>query len=215
MITAATSPPNQDSNIETLRMLHKYCSRPINDVNDVCIIIVLVRKVIESYKPNEPYPMVNFHCNWALHISKYSEEVVNSFLTDIDNAAIQFHTDYSPDVLSKKIKVLAHMKNFGFELIRFIEDHKLPNVFIADNHNWFKFIKNYILLVIEAPLQVPEKFVYVKSFSFQRYGEVERQQTEFGEVVLNSTGVENAPINYFVEFKNGDTFSAEIKIPGE
>jgi hypothetical protein len=115
------------------------------------------RKLIERYNLKKKFPMLNFHCNWALHsrLSWSAEDIISVFenvhqiLRDPANGDAQL----SPE-LKRELDQISEMRTFKLDLERFSERFGLPQVEDIRADGWAKFLYLYSRVISDIPLTV-------------------------------------------------------------
>jgi len=103
---------------------------------EVIYLMVEIRKIMD-YNRDNPYNIVRFYCNWALHVNlkykKTTQFISNIFDKYID--PIKSGKDIARDMKSNESNFFKFI-NFKNELKKLFERYNLPLDLINNRKNW-------------------------------------------------------------------------------
>ena len=183
-----------DSIIEKLR---NELARPIRRESQVLYIFAEIRKLIEheQEKDEHAYEVLEFFCNWALHINisrKSSADKIRLFLQAFDMKEGMELSEWYRTEFFQQIMHLAVLKK---ELGGFLHERDLPCEIVHDFRKWSGFIYLYTAVVAEVPL---------------RYAKDDLGPTEVEELTIQHQPTGTGPqkiARWFVRLKNGEKFN--------
>lgn len=135
--------------IEIERKLNKYIEDGCIDEKNVLCILVYIRKLLEC-KNNKDFKLIEFYCNWALHI-EMSRSGAKDTLKKIEDS---LHAKF----LNNPHNLIAATNNFSFisfrelkrELILFLDHYRLLNFLVTKD--WSDFKVNLLAILKDSPL---------------------------------------------------------------
>ncbi|MCX6766078.1 MAG: hypothetical protein NT136_03930 [Candidatus Moranbacteria bacterium] len=138
---------------EILEKLNKELERDIKNECQVVYILSRIRKILEIKNQKDKYELLNFYCNWSLHVNlKYKN--TTQFISKMFDQYIEFtksEKDIAREMKSNHADFfkLNDLKN---ELRKFFEVHDLPLNLVDKNKYWITFIKLLLEIIEECPV---------------------------------------------------------------
>jgi hypothetical protein len=138
---------------EIIRKLTAELNKGITTEAQVVYLLAGVRKLIERDDKTTDYPVLNFHCDWALH-SKLDRAAAKAVLRLFDAAQPFLKAEKDlPQLLQREIDDISKMRSFEKDVTRFLEEYGLPPV-AYDVDGWSHFLHLYTQVIQDIPLVV-------------------------------------------------------------
>jgi hypothetical protein len=120
----------------------------------VVYFLAQIRKLIERDQLEKQYPMLKFHCDWALH-SRMNRTAAKAILKLFDDAQIsRIGNKLVSEPLKSKIERISHMRSFEEELQNFLTGYNLPLLTQNRTDGWTYFLYLYSMVIEDIPLVV-------------------------------------------------------------
>jgi hypothetical protein len=139
---------------DILNKLRTELDAGIETEPQVVYLLAGIRKLMERDGVKGKYPMLNFHCDWALH-SKLEGPGAKRILRQLD-AAHPLKKDQKelPRSLQSNINRILTMRSFQQELDGFLGDYGLPPLTRDESDGWPHFLYLYVKVIEDIPLVV-------------------------------------------------------------
>lgn len=127
--------------------------------SEVQVVYVLagIRKLIERDEAEDIYPVLRFHCDWALH-SKMDRAAAKAILRRFDAAhpllANGLDVSDLPAPLRHEIDNISQMRGFEDQLTQFLAAYNLPGLTLHRPDGWAQFLLHYARVIEDIPLVV-------------------------------------------------------------
>ncbi|MGD0632223.1 MAG: hypothetical protein ABR987_23100, partial [Terracidiphilus sp.] len=106
------------------------------------------------------FPMLRFHCDWALH-SRMDRAAARDLLKIFDKAHLNFKNKVEwsdlPKTVQHDLDEIAKMRGFEKEFERFVDEYGLPQLTRDHRDGWVRFLRLYAKVVEDIPLCVDVK----------------------------------------------------------
>ena len=126
----------------------------------VVYLMAGIRKLIERDEAQDHYPLLRFHCDWALH-SRMDRAGARRLLKIFDEAHLNFKNKLEWSDLPKPVQhaldEIAKMRGFEKEFERFVDEYGLPQLTRDHRDGWVRFLRLYAKVVEDIPLCVDVK----------------------------------------------------------
>ena len=139
--------------IKILEKLNKELKRDITEECQVVYILSRIRKMLEMKNQKDKYKLLNFYCNWSLHVNlkykKTAQIISDMFDRDIDCS------ESANDIAHRmKFNQAAFFKlnDFKNDLKKFFEDNDLSLSLLNKNKQWIKFVKLLLEIIEDCPV---------------------------------------------------------------
>ena len=96
--------------------LTRLLSSPIETEERVVYFFVELRKLMEQTKTKEKYPVVNFYCNWVVHIHLSNSPVADAFVHLLDDGLAEMLSGTLSAELRGKLNDLVNDNLFRAEM---------------------------------------------------------------------------------------------------
>jgi len=134
---------------DNIDKLKEELLRPISEESQIFCIFIRIRKALELAKCKEKYNLLNFYCNWLLHIEiekvpkKYKEKIIKQDSLGI----ISF----------------IHLSDLRKELRDFFKEFNLSWSVISNEKEWLSFKKKILGIYKDTPLIIVtvKKYIFV------------------------------------------------------
>ena|ERR1041385_655474 len=146
--------------------LGRALQEPIASEAQVVYIIVELRKLMElngHTEDDSPYFALNFYCSWAVHTkmsrsgAKRIVERFNVYQKTLD--ATTSSGDLAVTIPQEDLKALAKLddtlklSSFRDQLGKYLKAENLSNDIATDDAQWVNFLKYYLRVIEDCPLQ--------------------------------------------------------------
>lgn len=134
------------------RKLAAEIKRGITTEVQVVYVLTGIRKLIERDEAEDDYPVLRFHCDWALH-PRMDRASARAMLKLFDDAvpALKKKAGLPTDV-RRNLDRIAQMKAFKAELERFLDRYELPHLTDRREDGWVYFLYLYSKVVEDIQL---------------------------------------------------------------
>jgi hypothetical protein len=183
--------------------LARVLSSPIETEERIVYFFVGLRKMMERTKTKEKFPVVNFYCNWVLHIGLSNSPVADGILLLMDDGlAESLSGTLSADIV-QKLNDLVNDDLFRVEMRECLEFLVLPSTADWSIEQWSKFRSVLGLVIADCPLSLRRN----KSVS-TRYVESVTLSTTMGEdgIAINEWKAQHRPLKVLVKNIDGERF---------
>jgi len=123
----------------------------------VVYLVAGIRKLIERDEAQEDFPLLRFHCDWALH-SRMDRAGARRLLKIFDEAHLNFKNSLEWSDLPKPVQhdldEIAKMRGFEREFEKFLDEYGLPQLTREHRDGWVRFLRLYAKVVEDIPLCV-------------------------------------------------------------
>ena len=134
------------------RKLAAEINRGITTEVQVVYVLAGIRKLIERDEVEDDYPVLRFHCDWALH-PKMDRAPARAMLKLFDDAVPALKNKAAlPTDVRRNLDGIAQMKAFKKELERFLDRYELPQLTERREDGWVYFLYLYSKVVEDIPL---------------------------------------------------------------
>ena len=143
---------------EIIQKLITELSKDIKDECQVVFILSRIRKILDMKNEKSKYKLLNFYCNWSLHVN-LTHTKTTQVLSDMFDQFID--CSESANNIARKMKSnhadFFKLNDFKDELKKFFEDYDLPLRLFNEKISWNVFIKLILEIIEECPV------VFIKS----------------------------------------------------
>ena len=126
----------------------------------VVYLMAGIRKLIERDDAHADFPMMRFHCDWALH-SRMDSAAARELLKIFDKAHLNFKNELAWNDLPRSVQhdldEIAKMRGFDRELEKFLDEYGLPQLTRDHRDGWVRFLRLYSKVVEDIPFCVDAK----------------------------------------------------------
>jgi hypothetical protein len=126
----------------------------------VVYLMAGIRKLIERDGAQDDFPLLRFHCDWALH-SRMDRAGARRLLKIFDEAHLNFKNKLEcsdlPRSVQRDLDEIAKMRGFEKEFEKFVDEHGLPQLTRDHRDGWVRFLRLYSKVVEDIPLCVDAK----------------------------------------------------------
>jgi hypothetical protein len=134
------------------RKLAAEIKRGITTEVQVVYVLTGIRKLIERDEAEDDYPVLRFHCDWALH-PRMDRASARAMLKLFDDAVLALKKKAGlPADVRRNLDRIAQMKAFKAELERFLDRYELPQLTDRREDGWVYFLYLYSKVVEDIPL---------------------------------------------------------------
>src|ERR1700679_3009352 len=143
----------------------RVLNSPIEAEEPVVYFFVELRKLMERTKTKEKYPVVNFYCNWVVHIRLSNSPVADGFVHLIDNGLAEMLSGNLSGELRQKLNDLVNDNLLRAERQECLEFLTLPSSADWSIERWSTFRHMLGLVIadcaifIRASKSTPTRFV--------------------------------------------------------
>jgi hypothetical protein len=163
---------------EIVCKLRDELGRPLLRESQVLYIMAEIRKYIEREKDERrwEYPLLEFFCNWALHIRvdrQHNAANIRLFLQAFDFKDGMPLEEY---LASRFFQDIMHLKVLKEQLQRFLKERDLSYGLVDDHNWWSSFIYLYTSIVSEVSMEytkgdlLPDEVSELKLFRMEQKG---------------------------------------------
>jgi len=118
-----------------------------------------IRKIIERDGLRDEYPMLKFHCDWALH-PRMDQRPAREMLKLFDDAHVDLRNGIElhdlPAEAKRGVYRITKMEDFEGDLERFLAWKELPGLRALRADGWVHFLRLYSKVVEDIPLFASE-----------------------------------------------------------
>lgn len=172
---------------EILRKLRSELTRPIRSERQVVYIMAEIRKFLELLQQKSACPFLVLYCDWVLH-PRLCGTTARQVIGDVD--ALVEDDNVSSRDNEDKLELL-QLKAFRNNLLDFLSKHHLSAALCTDDKRWNTFLKFYMEVVRECPLEITAKEttkrVTVKRIATKRVDKIVITAPSYG-TKLGATG---------------------------
>lgn len=126
---------------------------------DVAHIMSLCRKYIEQLSDDEKNKLniLKFFCDWTLHHLIDRASSAFEVIKEVNSAIYDLKLIPDNDLIINRITEIVSFSKLRIELKRFFNTIGIEDVLTKSDGSWNKFVNNYIKIVLDVPLLLPEK----------------------------------------------------------
>jgi hypothetical protein len=132
-----------------IRKLRDHLSGPMDTECGVVYLLCEIRKLLETYPPDEATFALPLYCHWALHVDLSVPKTTLRFLQRVDSYLFdKLYNGETPETLAAEnaiFREFVYLETFRGQLGKFLKARGLPSALCEKDADWFTFLKAYEL----------------------------------------------------------------------
>jgi len=144
------------------KLLFKIHYRGNMSESEFVDLISLTRNILERYNLQGKYNLLNFYCNWVLHIELSKLSHCFSILEGMVSAIAEYSTIGDDGSLKEKISTVISIDKLKEEFKMLFIEKTLPIYLFDNNSNWRIFLIFLIERIKDKEITFPENIKKVK-----------------------------------------------------
>jgi len=144
------------------KLLFKIHYRGNMSESEFVDLISLTRNILERYNLQGKYNLLNFYCNWVLHIELSKLSHCFSILEGMVSAIAEYSTIGDDGSLKEKISTAISIDKLKEEFKMLFIEKTLPIYLFDNNSNWRIFLIFLIERIKDKEITFPENIKKVK-----------------------------------------------------
>ena len=155
--------------VEIIRKLDLELKKEIKGEARVVYILSLIRKILEIKNQKDKFKLLNFYCNWSLHVSlsvKRTKQVITDML-DQDIDCSKRASDIARKLNSNHADFFK-LNDIKKELVKFIADNDLSPALTNKRQQWVEFVSMLLQIIQDCPVICIESSKKIKTMKLQR-----------------------------------------------